>query len=134
MDKDFMGRGWKFPVRVDSKTGRVQMSEDETDIHESILIILQTAKGERMALSNFGGEIHRFVFDEIDTGTLTMIEIAVKDAIDEWEPRVGQVSVNADADPEVPGKIVINISYEVLATNTAHNLVYPFYINGEGQG
>lgn len=131
MDKDFMGKGWKFPVRVDSKTGRVQMSNGEDDIQESILIILQTAKGERMALPKFGGDIHQFVFGVTDTGTLTMIEIAVKEAIDDWEPRVGRVSVNAAVDREEPGKIVINISYEVLATNNTHNLVYPFYINGE---
>lgn len=131
MDKDFMGKGWKFPVRVDSKTGRVQMSDGEDDIQESILIILQTAKGERIALPKFGGDIHQFVFGVTDTGTLTMIEIAVKEAIDDWEPRVGRVSVNAAVDREEPGKIVINISYEVLATNNTHNLVYPFYINGE---
>jgi phage baseplate assembly protein W len=131
MDQDFMGKGWKFPVRVDSKTGRIQMSQGEEDIHESILIILQTAKGERPVLPKFGGEIHQFVFGLTDTGTLTMIENAVKEAIDDWEPRVGRVSVNAAVDPEVPGKIVINVSYEVLATNNTHNLVYPFYISGE---
>ena len=42
--KEFLGTGWKFPVKVDNVTGKILMSEYEEDIRESIWIILATAK------------------------------------------------------------------------------------------
>lgn len=129
MAKGFLGRGWKFPVQVDSKTGRIMMSEYEEDISEAIRIILRTSKGERVMRSHFGCGINRFVFDLTDDSTLRMMESSIKEGITAWEPRVEAVEVQAKIEKETPGKIAINISYVVRATNNLFNLVYPFYIN-----
>jgi uncharacterized protein len=129
MAKAFLGRGWKFPVQVDSKTGRIMMSEYEEDIKEAIRIILRTSKGERVMRANFGCGINRFVFDLTDDPTLRMMESSIKEGITAWEPRVEAVEVQSQIDKETPGKVNINISYVVRATNNLFNLVYPFYIN-----
>jgi hypothetical protein len=39
MGKEFLGRGWKFPVELDAGD-RVVYEKEETKIQESILIIL----------------------------------------------------------------------------------------------
>lgn len=129
MAKGFLGRGWKFPVQVDSKTGRIMMSEFEEDISEAIGIILRTSKGERVMHANFGCGINGFVFDLTDDSTLRMMEASIKEGITAWEPRVESVEVKAELEKETPGKVIINISYVVRATNNLFNLVYPFYIN-----
>ena len=48
--KDILGTGWSFPLRIDGRGG-VALSQHETDIEESIRMILTTAKGETPGLT-----------------------------------------------------------------------------------
>lgn len=57
-------------------------------VADSIFYILNTRKGERVMLPRFGSDIHRFLFEPIDTQTALDIEVEIRDAIDRWEPRV----------------------------------------------
>ncbi len=124
----YLGRGWKFPVQVNPKTGRILMSENEQDISEAIIILLKTSKGERVMKSDFGCGLRRFVFDLTDEVTMRKIEEDIREAIMVWEPRVGDVEIKAAKDAEVSGKITIDIHYTVRSTNNRYNLVYPFYM------
>lgn len=129
MPKSFLGRGWKFPVEVDPKTGRIMMSEYEDDIAEAIRIILSTSKGERLMRPNFGCGVQSFVFGLTDTTTLKLFETEIRQAIMSWEPRVHEVGINTFFDQENPGKLIINIRYVVRLTNNLFNLVFPFYLS-----
>ena len=60
-DKDILGMGWSFPLRIDGRGG-IALSRYENDIEESIRVILGTAKGERPMRPNFGCDIHNIVF------------------------------------------------------------------------
>lgn len=128
MTKEFLGRGWKFPVQVDPKTGRIRMSEYEDDISEAIRIIIQTSRGERMMRPEFGCGLKQFVFSSTDETSLRLMEASVKEAITAWEPRVGDVEVHAEPDRESPEKVLVNVQYVVRSTNNLYNLVYPFYL------
>jgi len=127
MAKEFLGKGWKFPVNVDSK-GRIEMSEHEQDIQEAIKIILSTSKGERVMRPDFGCGIYDFFFAPINTATLGMIEASVREALTLWEPRIELVNVSVSADKAQEGKLLISIDYRVRTTNNEFNLVYPFYL------
>lgn len=129
MAKEFLGRGWKFPVQVDERTGRIMMSEYEEDIAEAIKIILGTSKGERVMRPDFGSGLNNFVFQLTDARTMRLLESNIKKAIMAWEPRVDEVDVHAEPDRETPGRLLINIQYVTRSTNNLFNLVYPFYIN-----
>ncbi|MFZ5352359.1 MAG: GPW/gp25 family protein [Bacillota bacterium] len=129
MTKSFLGRGWKFPVEVDQTTGKIKESEYEDDIKESIKIILGTSKGERIMRSDFGCDIHDFIFGETDATTLKMMESKVKEALKLWEPRVDEIEIHAAFDKEDAGRILINISYHITNTNNTFNLVYPFNVS-----
>ncbi len=128
MGKNYLGRGWKFPVRVDAVTGRIMTSEYEEDISEAIRIILSTSRGERVMRPLFGCGVHDFIFGLTDTTTLNMLEQSIREAITVWEPRVKDVEIKALFDREDSGKLNINIRYTVSTTNNMFNLVYPFYI------
>lgn len=129
MPKSFLGRGWKFPVQVDPKTGRIKMSEYEEDISEAIRIILSTSRGERLMRPNFGCGAQSFVFGLTDTTTLKLFETEVAQAITAWEPRVSEIEVKIDFDQDTPGRLLINIKYVVRLTNNLFNLVFPFYLS-----
>ena len=128
MSKDFMGVGWKFPVGVDP-SGNVAFSKYEEDIKEAIIIILSTAKGERVMHPDFGCGIHGMVFQTINMSTLSLIEMTVREALTQYEPRIALVNVNVSADQAENGILLISIDYMVRSTNNQFNIVYPFYLN-----
>lgn len=125
--KDFLGRGWKFPVAVDA-TGRIALSEYEDDVREAIRIILMTSKGERVMQPDFGAGLYGFVFASMNSTNLGRIQRAVENALIKWEPRVQVTAVSVEPDQGELGKLLINIDYRVRATNTRFNLVFPFYL------
>ena len=84
MSTPFLGRGWKFPVRVDSTTGRIRMSEGEDDIEESIRIIIRTSKGERLMRPDFGCGLRNFVLGTTDDMSMRLISRDVREAIRNW--------------------------------------------------
>ena len=127
MTKEFLGRGWKFPVEVD-EAGKIALSEYEDDIREAIRIILMTAKGERVMRPDFGAGLHEFVFASMSVTTMGSIQAAVQNALIEWEPRVQVLTVVVEPDQGEIGKMLINLDYRVRATNTRFNLVFPFYL------
>jgi phage baseplate assembly protein W len=133
MSNAFLGRGWKFPVRVDPTTGRVAMSEFEQDIKESIYIILATAPGERVMRPDFGCGIHDLVFSPMSSVTLGLFESRVREAITRWEARVDILKVDIGTKDASRGKLEIELSCQVRDTNTEFNLVFPFYLT-EGAG
>jgi uncharacterized protein len=131
MAKDFLGRGWRFPVKGDSE-GRIAMSPYEQDIKEAIWIILSTSKGERVMRPEFGCGIHDFVFAVVNTTVLNLAESSIREALIMWEPRIQLERVKASAEQISRGKLLIHIDYTVRTTNNRFNLVYPFYLT-EGE-
>ena len=133
MPKSFLGRGWKFPVRIDPTTGRVAMSEMEQDIKESILILLSTAPGERLMRPEFGCGIHELVFSSMSTVTMGLFESRVREAINEFEARVDITKLEVFTKEPDRGKLEINLTCRIRDTNSEFNLVFPFYLT-EGAG
>ena len=130
--KEFMGRGWAYPFRIEPASGRIATAADEEDIRQSILIILKTAKGERVMRPDFGCGIHNLVFEAIDTATLAQVRRDVADALRDYEARIVVTGVQARAGNLLHGQLIIEIDYRVRQTNQPGNLVFPFYFR-EGQ-
>ena len=124
---EIIGSGLAFPLQVDRRGG-IALARDETDIEQAIELILATAPGERPMRPEFGCGVHDFVFDSIDASTVGRMELAIRDALDRWEPRVFVETVEFNLDEVAEGRLIIDIGYRVRATNTMRNLVYPFYV------
>ena len=124
---EIIGSGLAFPLQVDRRGG-IALARDETDIEQAIELILATAPGERPMRPEFGCGVHDFVFDSIDASTVGRMELAIRDALDRWEPRVFVETVEFNLDEVADGRLIIDIGYRVRATNTMRNLVYPFYV------
>ena len=132
LGKEYMGRGWAFPFGVEPASGRIATAADEEDIRQSILIILKTAKGERVMRPDFGCGIHDLVFAAIDTATLAQVKRDVEDSLRTYEARIEVTEVVARAGNLLNGQLIVEIDYRVRQTNQPGNLVFPFYFR-EGQ-
>jgi uncharacterized protein len=147
----FLGRGWSFPLTLDS--GEAALVADEDDIRQAIQIILATAPGERVMRPDFGSGLKALVFEPLNTTTIELVKTRVSEALAQWEPRIMVLDVNVALGPDVgtvyfdvmssqaappssrPGpaaQLLITIVYQIRASNTADNIVYPFYLL-EGQ-
>jgi phage baseplate assembly protein W len=132
LQKAFLGRGWAFAVGLDPRTGAVAQAAYEDDVRQSILIIIQTAPGERQMRPDFGCGIHKMVFAAIDTATILAVKASVLDALNKYEARIEIQSVDVDASLAFDGQLLISLDYRVRATNQSGNLVYPFYFKEGG--
>ena len=125
--KAFLGKGWRFAVDT-NRTGGVAMSAYEDSVRESIIIILGTAPGERVMRPHFGCEIHDLLFAPNNANTAGLAAHYCVEALQKWEPRIGDVEADAVPSQDEPNKLLIHIRYKVRETGNVHNMVYPFYL------
>jgi phage baseplate assembly protein W len=126
-ERAFLGTGWAYPVSLGPNRSLGRASYEE-DVRQAIQIILGTNPGERVMRPDFGAGLNAFVFEPVSSATLTLIRNRVYNALVDWEPRIDLERVRASFSPERLGELLIEIDYRVRATNTHHNLVYPFYL------
>lgn len=125
---DFLGQGWKYPVRVNARGG-LDWSAGEASITEAIWIVMSTPRRSRVMEPAFGCGIHDYVFAPNNAATRAVIEAEVRDALVRWEPRIDVLRVTATAHADAPNTLMIEVDYRTRANNAAQNIVYPFYIN-----
>ena len=121
------GSGLAFPLQVDHRGGIALASGDE-DIEQAIGLILSTTPGERPMRPEFGCDLHDLVFDTIDAAMVGRMDLAIRGALDRWEPRIDVVEIDFDLERATQGTLVVTISYRVRTTNNRRNLVFPFYV------
>src|SRR5882762_11912489 len=109
--KDFLGRGWAMPVTPDPRTGLVASVAYETDVRQSILIILETAPGERVMRPNFGCGIHELVFSAVDSTAIQRIRSVVDEALRRCEARIEVLNINVDETATTEGQLLVEIEY-----------------------
>lgn len=129
--RQFLGKGWQFPIRVNA-SGGLSYSSDEQLVQESIWIILGTAKGERQMLPRFGCGIHDLVFSPNNPTTYGTIAGQVRTALTTYEPRIDVLDVRVE-DGGQENLLLIHVDYRIRSNNALYNQVYPFYIT-EGAG
>ena len=127
MGADFLGVGWTSLVKLNPQ-GQVEMARYEDCVRQSILMILGTAKGERIMRTDFGCGMHDLVFANNSPGTIGQVISEVRQALIQWEARIDLLEVDAYPDETQPNRLLIQINYQVRTTNNRFNLVYPFYL------
>lgn len=121
-----LGRGWIFPIRP--VAGALTYISYEDDVEQSITVILETARGERVMVPGFGAGLRDWVFASNSPQTQRAVEAEVQRALLENEERIDVESVRASASTDTPNVLLVEIDYVVRSTNSTFNLVYPFYL------
>ena len=123
----FLGTGWSFPPQFSKTEKTSKLISNEEDIKNSLVVLLATRVGERIMQPKYGCNLDVLLFEPIDTTLKTYIKDLVYTAIYYYEPRVKPDDVILSTLDE-SGSILIEVQYTIRATNTRHNLVYPFYL------
>jgi phage baseplate assembly protein W len=71
--------------------------------------------------------MHDLLFEPMSTTLRTFLKDRVKTAILVHEPRINLLSLEIDSPDPNDGSLRIVVAYEVRATNSRYNLVFPFY-------
>ena len=129
-EREFLGRGLRFPVSV-NLNGGVSASQLEENVRQSIFIILGTAPGERLHRPAFGCQIHDLMFAPNNDLTAARAEVYCEEAIYKFEPRIDKVTCRAWPNSDEPNRLDIRIEYVIAGKNDKRNLVFPFYLKSE---
>jgi phage baseplate assembly protein W len=128
---DFLGRGWAFPILPDAG-GRLQFVDGDGDVAQSLRLLLATATGERVMRPTFGTDAPGLVFAPGSAANLRLLEVRIREAVRDFEPRVVLDSVTAVPDPEEPERVSVDVTWTVRRTNTRASMVFPFYLARPG--
>ncbi len=126
--KAFLGVGWAFPLAL-APDATVATAVFEEDIAQAIRIILGTTPGERVMRPDFGAGLDDFLFEPASATTVERVRVRVETALTDWEPRIDLSEVKVMIASTLRNRLDIDVHYRIRATNTLHNLVYPFYLD-----
>ena len=123
----FLGTGWSFPPEFAPESREVVMTADEEDIAASLRILFGTAPGERFLQPKYGLDLREIQFEPMSTTLRTFLKDRARIAILLYEPRIRLLALEIDSPDPHEGTLRVVVEYEVRATNSRFNLVFPFY-------
>tara|TARA_Y100001970_G_scaffold228511_1_gene283039 strand:- start:30347 stop:30748 length:402 start_codon:yes stop_codon:yes gene_type:complete len=74
--------------------------KNENAIRRSVRNIVETIPTEKFFDSDFGSDVYKSLFDFVDFGTASIIQDQIKTCIDNFEPRVNNVNVEVNPQPD----------------------------------
>ncbi|RDE24683.1 hypothetical protein DV711_03580 [Motiliproteus coralliicola] len=128
-DQTFWGRGWGFPPTFSADSGQVLMAEGEREIEDSLRILLGTTQGERFMAPGYGLNLQDQLFDSLNTTAKNLLIDRIKRTLLVYEPRINVLAINLEDSAINEGKLLIQLDYEIRASNSRFNLVYPYYLH-----
>ena len=126
----FLGSGFKFPLQVNPATGRIVMVDGIQSVRESVYMILMTQKGERFTRENFGSKLLSYTFMDTSITRMNIMANEIEQTLLEQEPRISKVTIKPELDR---GCLIVDIRYTITQNYTEDSLVFPFYLNAEGE-
>jgi phage baseplate assembly protein W len=137
-------RAWRFihpdldpgggvPGLAITNRGRVAMVEGAASVRQAILLLLSTRPGERVMRPHYGCNLHRLVFSPNDDTTAGLAIHYVRQALDQWEPRIDVLHLDASASPDksYPGLLEVYLEYRLRSTLQSERLTYAFDLMGD---
>ena len=117
-EADLYGRGLAFPLRV-GPDGRLAWSSGESNVRESLRLVLLTGAGERLRRPDFGAGLERFLFEPNIPATWRAIEERIKRSLERFEPRLKVERIEVGPDPSDPEAALATLSFTLVANGQA---------------
>ncbi|MFL5757066.1 MAG: GPW/gp25 family protein [Chloroflexota bacterium] len=112
--------------------GGVAMVEDDESVRQAILLLLSTTPGERVMRPAYGCNLRRLAFAPNDDTTAGLAIHYVRRALEQWEPRVDIVNIDAARDVDDPARLDVELEYRVRSTQRTAALTVAVPLAGEG--
>ncbi len=123
--------GWAFPIGIDEKTGKIKTTSLEEDIKQSVKILLNTVRGERLKHSNYGSQLTRFVFEPISYHLVREIEEEVYNTLRYWEKRIEDIDIEILHKTSNDSELLIHISYMIVETKIRDDINYAYSLSNQ---
>lgn len=111
--------------------GKIAMIFGSESIRQSIILLLSTVPGERVMRPNYGCNLQKLAFLPNDATTHGLAIHFVRIALEQWEPRIDLLTVDANANPDNANVMDISLSYRVRPMQNAEHLLVAFQLMGE---
>jgi len=96
------------PVSKDLK-----ILKNEDAIRRSARNIVQTIPTEKFFNSLFGSEVYNSLFDFVDFGTASNIQGQIEISLDNFEPRIDEVTVTVNPQPDT-NSFEVTVTYDII--------------------
>ena len=87
--------------------------KNERAISRSVRNIVETIPTEKFFNPDFGSDVYRSLFDFVDFGTANEIQEQIKTSVKNFEPRVDNVRVEVDPQPD-SNQFEVTIIYDIV--------------------
>lgn len=94
-------------------TGDLPILRNERAITRSVRNIVETIPGEKFFDPNFGSEIYGLLFENGDIADAIIIEQQIIQSLDNFEPRVNNVTVDSRPRPD-RNEFEVRVSYDIV--------------------
>lgn len=107
---------------IDRQTSDFKKEYDVDAVRNSVINILTTKKMERRMLPEFGASLEQILFEPITDLTSERIRRVIKEALNNWEPRVEVTAINIKADEDNMMYNII-VEYNILSPSMSQDRV-----------
>lgn len=128
LNQSYLGRGWSFPPTFIKGNQQVELVAEETDIEQSLHLLLATRPGERIMQPDYGCNLDVLLFEPLTTTLITYVKDIINTAVVFHEPRINVNSIQIEPQPDQQGLLLLKVDYTIRTTNSRFNFVYPFYL------
>jgi len=130
LQNNVLGTGWGYPFGIDPATGSVYTSSGDNNVKDCMTQILDVVTGEWRGRRRFGSNLLDLVFLINDPANDGIFRHYVIEAMERWEPRIVVTAIQLNRNDELrkAGIIELYVEFYIVQTNTADNLVYPYYV------
>jgi len=115
-----------------NNTGGIDMLDGDQSVRQAVLLLLTTRPGERVMRPNYGCDLSRLLFSPNDATTHGLAIHYIRQALLQWEPRIEIVRLDANANPNEPSMLDIELEYRVRRTQFVDSMKLSFNLMQEG--
>ena len=98
-------------------TNDLKVLKNESAIRRSIRNIVQTVPSERFFNPDFGSEVKSSLFEFVDIGTASVLESQIRIAIENFEPRVTNYTVEVNPRPDL-NSFEVTVFFQIVGLDT----------------
>jgi len=94
-------------------SGDLKVLRNENAIRRSVRNIVQTIPNEKFFNSIFGSDVYSSLFEFVDFGTASNIRGQIEIALDNFEPRIDNVAIEVNPQPDI-NSFEVTVIYDIV--------------------
>jgi phage baseplate assembly protein W len=120
-----LGTGWGFPPRFHNNGRDIALVSDADEVREALEILFTTAIKERLNYPDFGCDLKKFMFEEVNNNLAIEIQQMILNAVYDYEPRIEVQKIEIIKSEEDAQVLLINIDYLIRDLGINQSMVLP---------